>query len=62
MSVGGSVPEYAQTGSAIATASVWLGPDAQNPYSLDFFYQPNGSLINECIDESATYEVTRLPV
>ena len=62
MSVGGPTAEYAQVGSSIATASVYLGPDAQWSNSLDFFYQPNGSAVTECINEGFTYDVTQLPV
>jgi len=63
MDVGGyDRPQYAQVGTAIVAASVWIEGNDQNPTSLDMWWQPNGSRLIECLDEHGGYNSTLLPI
>lgn len=63
MSVGGQKGEqFAQPGSAIVASSVWLGDNQQDPYSLDLWWQRNGTDVIECLNVNYDYTITALPV
>ena len=62
MAVGARDVEYAQPASSVLGASVWIGDNEFFPWSLDIFYQPNGSTIMECLDTDNQYYLTQLPV
>ena len=62
MAVGAPDSEYAQPGSAVLAASVYMGENAQFTSSLDIFYQPNGSGIIECLDIDNQYYLSWLAV
>ena len=62
MYVGAPDVEYAQSASSVLGASVWIGDNEPFPWSLDIFYQPNGSAIMEFLDIDSQYYLTQLPV
>lgn len=61
--VGGSRGlQYAKAGSAVMASPIWLGPHTKSPYSVDIWWQANGSSIVEGLDASAAWNIMALPV
>lgn len=53
---------YAQPGSAIQGAAVYLGENQTSPVSLDVWYQVPGGNVMECLDKDNVFSWEVLPI